>query len=173
MLKVLLAGKYWWAKWVTYYLLFLIAVYVWGKEGSSSMVAQFHFHHAGVCGFFLSFQFFLSLMFCLVTGLHNLPCRSVLGLLSLLEDVLIQIWRKLGQEHGWDTGNPDVGGGHEIQRCRELDQVDKWGFVQKHSSRKTNEESYQVFLTATLTHCKNLVFKKPSQLPTVYCVCKQ
>lgn len=75
-----------------YYLLFLIAVYVWGKEGSNSMMAQFHFHHAGVRGFFPFFSiFFLSLMFCLVTGLHNLPCRSVLALLSLLEDVVIQI----------------------------------------------------------------------------------
>lgn len=41
-----------------YYLLFLIAVYVWGEEGSNSMMAQFHFHNAGVCGFFLSFNFF-------------------------------------------------------------------------------------------------------------------
>lgn len=47
-----------------YSLLFLIAVYVGVKEESNSMMAQFHFHHTHVCGFFLllflSFQFFIS-----------------------------------------------------------------------------------------------------------------
>lgn len=99
VLKILLAGKYRWAKWMMYYL-FLLAMYVWRKDGSNSMMAQFHFHYAGVFIYFFLFNF-LFLVFWLVTGLHNLPCRSVLGLLSLLEDVLIQIGRKLGQKHGW------------------------------------------------------------------------
>lgn len=55
---VLLAEKYLGAKLVTYYLLFLITVYVRGEEGSNSMMAQFHFHHAGVCVFSVSFKFF-------------------------------------------------------------------------------------------------------------------